>query len=59
MAEDSAPRNMRTLIEMFETGTNNAEEEDVEEIVNATLTAYNIAMGMKNQQNILIVNDLI
>lgn len=42
----SAPRNMRNLIEMFETRANNVEEEDVAEIVNASREAYNIAMGI-------------
>lgn len=51
MAGNSVPRNMRNLIEMFEAGANNAEEEDVE-IINTTREAYNIAMGMKHQYNI-------
>lgn len=53
MDGNSAPRNMRNLIEMFETGTNNAEEEDEVEIVNAAREAYNIAMGMRHQNNIV------
>lgn len=47
MARKSGLKNMRNLIEMFESRANNADDEDASEIANAAREAFNIALGMK------------